>query len=307
MKNHKNMKVLSGLFASFVFSSLLFTSCKKGDEGPIGTAGANGAAGANGTTGANGANGANGNSILSGEGAPSATLGTTGDFYLDTRVTAFYGPKTASGWGSPVSLAGTPGPVGASGASGATPTVDTFSIYTDNWLLDDEKVYVQSSNDVFTTFPARYADRLLPDLTQDILDHGMVLVSFTPSLANEPGQWLPIPYIIPGVDPNNLKVNYNWSYVTGDHTIRMQFYLTPASSITYIPASIQTPSPVSGSSTETTSRKITTGAPAGPDLEDFTVPDARYKVVIIPATVTEEIAAITKKQFTSTGKVLSNN
>ncbi len=299
MKNQMNMKALCGLFASLLFSSILFTSCKKGNDGATGTTGATGANGANG---ANGTNGANGNTILSGEGAPSVSLGTTGDFYLDTKGTALYGPKTSSGWGSPVSLAGAQGATGAAGAPGPTATVDTFSIYTDDWMLNDDNVYVQSSNNDFTTFPAKYFKRWLPDLTQDILDHGMVIVNFTPSKSNEPSQWLPIPYIIPGVDPNNLKVNYNWSYVTGDQTIRMQFYLTPVSSVTYYPASMPTPA-ISGSST---SRKIITGQPAGPDLEDFTVPDAQYKVVIIPATVTEEITTLTKKRFTNTGKVISN-
>ena len=290
MKNQKNQKVLCGLFVGIIFSSLFFTSCKKGDQGPTGASGSNGAAGANG---ASGANGSNGNTILSGEGAPSIDLGTNGDFYLDTKMTALYGPKSVTGWGSPTSLVGA---TGEPGTPGVMATVDTFSIYTDDWMMNDEVVYVQSSNSDFTTFPAKYSKRWLPDLTQDILDHGMVIVSFTPSKANEPSQWLPIPYIIPGIDPNNLNVNYNWSYVTGEHTIRMQFYLTPVSNVTYYPVFMPTPTP----------SEITTAGVAGPDLYDFTVPDARYKVVIIPAKVTEEITAITKKQFTNTGKVLSN-
>ncbi|HVU96314.1 MAG TPA: collagen-like protein [Puia sp.] len=286
MKNQLNRKVLFGLLLSIAISSLIFPSCKKGTVGPAGAAG---------TAGANGANGTNGNTILSGEGAPAANLGAIGDFYLDITTTALYGPKTAGGWGSPISLvgaSGTPGIPGAPGDSGATgpagpgALVDTFSIYTDNWTMGDS-VYVQHDNTNYSTFAAKSATRWIGELTQDILDHGMILVSFTPSPLNEPTQWLPIPYTIPGTDPHNMQVNYNWSYVTGVQDLRLQFYFTPYSNTTnnyyyYWPLT------------------------AGPDLPEFNVPDARYKVVIIPASVTQEITSITKRKFSNTGKVLSN-
>jgi hypothetical protein len=285
MKNQRNTKVLCGLFLSIFISSLLFTSCKKGNDGAVGANGATGAAGTNGT---NGANGTNGNTILSGEGIPDITLGVFGDFYLDTKATALYGPKTAAGWGSAVSLTGAQGATGETGAAGMTALVDTFSIYTDDWTMSDD-VFVQRDNNNYSTYVAKYSKHWIPELTQDILDHGMVMVSFTPSKANEPSQWLPIPYVITGLDPNNTRVNYNWSYVTGESTLRVQFYLTPLSNVTYYPASVP----------------MTAGV-SGPDIADFNVPDAQYKVVLIPAQVTEEIASITKKQFTKTGKVLSN-
>jgi hypothetical protein len=297
MKNQKNTKVLCGLFLSIVFSSLLFTSCKKGDQGAVGP---NGAPGTAGTNGANGANGTNGNTILSGEGAPTTDLGVAGDFYLDTKATALYGPKTTAGWGSPVSLVGAQGTTGAAGAAGATALVDTFSIYTYDWMMSED-VFVQRDNDNYDTYTAQYYKRWIPDLTQDILDHGMVMVSFTPSEMNEPSQWLPIPYNITGYDPNSTRCNYNWSYVTGEHTLQVQFYLTPLANVTYYPAAV----PATGTATKTTTGVMTAGM-AGPDIEDFKVPDARYKVVMLPATVTEEITSITKKQFTRTGKVLSN-
>lgn len=52
-----------------------------------------------------------GNTVLSGSGAPSAGLGSDGDFYVNTSNYDFYGPKLGT-WGSPVSLVG---PAGASG------------------------------------------------------------------------------------------------------------------------------------------------------------------------------------------------
>ena len=59
-----------------------------------------------------------GNTILSGTETPTATLGSIGDYYLRLPVYDFYGPKTAEGWGTPVSLKGTPGNNGAAGEAG---------------------------------------------------------------------------------------------------------------------------------------------------------------------------------------------
>ena len=47
-----------------------------------------------------------GNTILSGTETPTTTLGSVGDYYLRLPVYDFYGPKTAEGWGTPVSLKG---------------------------------------------------------------------------------------------------------------------------------------------------------------------------------------------------------
>lgn len=58
-----------------------------------------------------GAAGTNGNTILNGSGAPTS-IGTNGDFYLDTSTSTLYGPKTDSGWGTGTSLIGaSPAPV----------------------------------------------------------------------------------------------------------------------------------------------------------------------------------------------------
>jgi hypothetical protein len=307
MKNRKNIKVLCGLVLSIAISSFLFTSCKKGDIGPAGatgSSGATGASGANGATGANGANGQDGNTILSGEGVPDVTLGVIGDFYLDISTTSLYGPKTASGWGEPVSLKGEQGEAGAAGDNGATATVDTFSIYTEDWMMSED-VYVSINNTDYQIYTAKYAKRYLPHLTRDILDHGMVLVSFTPAKALQPDQWLTIPYTVPGVDPNYTKVNFNYTYLTSEYGIQLQFFLTPLGT-TYVYNTIPGAIPTSTDGRTTNTGSASATGSSDPDIEDFQVADARFKVVMIPATVTEEIAAITKMQFTKTGKVLSN-
>lgn len=64
----------------------------------------NGNDGANGSNGSNGTPGKNGNTILSGQGLPTSAAGQVGDFYLDLSKMDFYGPKTSSSWGTPISL-----------------------------------------------------------------------------------------------------------------------------------------------------------------------------------------------------------
>ena len=59
-----------------------------------------------------------GNQILSGNGAPAASLGAVGDYYLNKTTMELYGPKTAEGWGSAMGLKGTKGDKGKDGKDG---------------------------------------------------------------------------------------------------------------------------------------------------------------------------------------------
>lgn len=54
-----------------------------------------------------GADGQDGSQILSGTTAPEASQGAIGDFYLNTTNFDLFGPKTQSGWGTPVNLQAT--------------------------------------------------------------------------------------------------------------------------------------------------------------------------------------------------------
>ena len=56
------------------------------------------------------------NTIRSGNGVPSTSLGNDGDFYIDLKSMNFYGPKKNKLWPLPISLRG---PVGATGPAGA--------------------------------------------------------------------------------------------------------------------------------------------------------------------------------------------
>lgn len=101
-------------FLVFLFFSMIFLACKKGDTGAAGPVGPNG------PTGAQGIQGPGGSQVLNGTGIPAATIGKAGDFYLDVSKSALYGPKTETGWGSSVSLIGPTGAQGATGATGST-------------------------------------------------------------------------------------------------------------------------------------------------------------------------------------------
>ena len=58
------------------------------------------------------------NTVLSGNGVPSSSLGIDGDFYIDVQSMNMYGPKVKNKWPLPVSLKGPAGPIGPSGVDG---------------------------------------------------------------------------------------------------------------------------------------------------------------------------------------------
>ena len=58
------------------------------------------------------------NTILNGKGAPKASLGIDGDFYIDMKSMNIYGPKTKGRWLAGISLRGPQGQTGATGSSG---------------------------------------------------------------------------------------------------------------------------------------------------------------------------------------------
>lgn len=143
----------------------------KGPAGATGATGATGAVGATGATGATGAAGANGNTTLSGSGAPSASLGHVGDFYLDKGSYFLYGPKTGTGWGPAVNLQGPAGPVGPTGATGPAGTANV--IYSGwNYAINFRDTTVDNS-------ALKIADLAAPSLTTSILNSGNVMVYFT--------------------------------------------------------------------------------------------------------------------------------
>ena len=58
------------------------------------------------------------NTVLSGAGVPTKSLGINGDFYIDTKSMNMYGPKKNNSWPLPISMRGPAGPVGPTGMDG---------------------------------------------------------------------------------------------------------------------------------------------------------------------------------------------
>lgn len=166
---------------------LLLSACKKGEDG------------------------APGSQILSGSGVPAASLGNSGDYYLDKSTGALFGPKTADGWGEATSLTGpkgatgatgATGPKGANGATGATGATGaqgpagTANVVYSAWQ------YANSFADsIIDNSQVKVGYVKAPSLTTTILNSGTVLVYFTYG-----GGVMPLPYTSnAGGKPNTIS------------------------------------------------------------------------------------------------------
>jgi len=91
------------------------------------------------------------NSYLNGSTDPTASVGDTGDFYINTVNSTLFGPKTASGWGSPTSLVGPAGNYTA--GSGIIINNDTISIDTSALPISNQGVRRGFSSSTTWTCP----------------------------------------------------------------------------------------------------------------------------------------------------------
>lgn len=81
-----------------------------GATGPQGPIGLTGPAGATGATGATGAQGVDGKTILNGIIDPTNTIGSVGDFYINTETNKIFGPKANNNsWPIGINISGTAG------------------------------------------------------------------------------------------------------------------------------------------------------------------------------------------------------
>jgi hypothetical protein len=104
-----------------------------GPQGPQGATGAQGPAGPQGTA---GTAGTNGNTVLNGTGAPSASIGNDGDFYIDIAADVLYGPKTEGAWpATGTSLIGPAGPAGTFSGQLASPDGQYSLSVTDSGIV----------------------------------------------------------------------------------------------------------------------------------------------------------------------------
>lgn len=157
-------------------------------------------------------NGATNGQLYNGSGPPSSTLGTAGDFYLDTTAYMLYGPKTATGWGTPIAVQ-QPG-------TNASVKTTVFTITNSQWLWNSQYEF-QTSPSSYTEYFTRYCDTAVTSITQNVLDDGMVLVYFTPNTSNNTNQWAPLPYEFTDGSGN---FNYEIAYETNVGTIRLHYF-----------------------------------------------------------------------------------
>lgn len=97
---------------SSITKSQTFSRSNQGGDGATGPQGPQGIQGLTGN------DGADGKSVLNGTGAPASSLGSNGDFYIDTSNDSIYGPKASGSWGGGTSLIG---PQGAQGSPASGP------------------------------------------------------------------------------------------------------------------------------------------------------------------------------------------
>lgn len=124
--------------------------------GPKTTSGWGAATNLKGSDGKNGTNGANGSKILSGTAIPAVSVGAVGDFYFKTDTYHFFGPKTASGWGTAMNLRGATG---------------TANVIYSGWL--GAKNFKDS---VIDNTSMKVAHLYAPRVTQDVINKAVVLV-----------------------------------------------------------------------------------------------------------------------------------
>ncbi|MGY3053871.1 hypothetical protein ACVWYG_002073 [Pedobacter sp. UYEF25] len=104
----------TSFYITALIAILFLAAC--GKDGAVGPTGPEGTQGPVGPAGPIGSNGQSGSIIYSGTTVPAAGTGNVGDFYLDKTTALLYGPKTASGWGTGLSLKGASGAKGAAGS-----------------------------------------------------------------------------------------------------------------------------------------------------------------------------------------------
>lgn len=109
--------------------------------------------------------GLDGKTVLTGLGAPSASDGKEGDFWLDRSFMEMYGPKAGTSWGTPVSIIGPPGPPGSPGPVGPSTlnyrgAWDSGTAYaTNDWVTFGGETWVAiapSTNFRPDLFPAKW-------------------------------------------------------------------------------------------------------------------------------------------------------
>lgn len=120
-----------------------------------------------------GANGSAGSKIYSGTGAPNNSTGIAGDYFMSTDTYLFYGPKTSTGWGTPVNLKGPKGDKGDKGDPG-----ENANIVSTDWIAINNWAGIPTVFNSGTYAPTTQILNLLrvTSLSEFISNSGVVLV-----------------------------------------------------------------------------------------------------------------------------------
>ncbi|MFB2120159.1 hypothetical protein ACEVG1_13175 [Parapedobacter sp. 2B3] len=113
-----------------------------------------------------GAPGNNGTSFIGGESAPTESIGKQGDYYFDKTALAIFGPKTESGWGTPVSLK-TPEQNGVK-------VLLKYNVKFENLVKEPDFIDFEGNVILVQQFNSEIT--LKPDGLADYIDKGLVFV-----------------------------------------------------------------------------------------------------------------------------------
>jgi hypothetical protein len=156
-------------------------------------------------------------------------------FFLLAVTLSLTGCSKSSG---PVGPAGAQGSTGAAGVQGspgpegnANVQVKTLSVTNAQWLWNANYEF-QTSPGSYTEYFTRYYDAAFSEVTQGILDSGMVLVYFIPNTIDNDNQWAPLPYQF--TDESGY-FNYEMAFETMPGKVRLHFFFVPLNASATIP------------------------------------------------------------------------
>jgi len=120
---------------------------------------------------------------------------------------------------------GTTGPEGPRGEQGPTGNAnvktDTFRLTNAQWATGGSYIYDHVPGGYMWAI-SRFHDRNFTAITQDVLNTGMVLCYFTPSLTFNVNNWVPLNYSM--LEPSD-RYFYNVAYETSVGKIKLHYYL----------------------------------------------------------------------------------
>jgi|GEM_PF-1635863 len=144
--------------------------------------------------------------------------------------------------------------LGGCGKKEEEPEPDLFTVKVENFLLTDSDwqwyaLYgFNDGSSMIASYYTLYNDRVLPALTQKVLDEGGVLAYFTP-VSSDTATWIPLDARL-----YSMKGYYiNYAHQISPGKVRLHYFWTDGAS----------------------------QAPAGNQLRDFYMPNLRFKIVLI--------------------------